>query len=135
MGCGATIFVAFGSEAGGIGKESKAVDGVFGEMDRSDPEGELVKSVVASSSSSESLHLEVSSSSSSSSSSSRWWLDGGEGVYATRGLGLKNADKKGRSSVRRSASVTRSWKSRTSRNSRSILLMSLGPNTLVASAH
>lgn len=72
MGCGATIFVAvgIGSEAGGTGKEPKAVDGVLGEMDRSDPEGELVKSVVASSSSSESLHLDELSSSSSSSSSS-----------------------------------------------------------------
>lgn len=72
MGCGATIFVlvGVGSEAGGIGKEPRAVDGVFGEMDPSDPEGELVKSVVASSSSSESLHLEELSSSSISSSSS-----------------------------------------------------------------
>lgn len=52
-----------------------------------------------------------------------------------RDFGLKNADMKGRSSVRRSASDTRSWKSRTSRNSRSILLISLGPNTPVASAH
>ena len=72
VGCGATIFVdgCAGSEVGGSGKESKAVGGVFGEMERSDPEGELVKSVVASSSSSESLHLELPSSSSSSSSSS-----------------------------------------------------------------
>jgi len=72
MGCGTTIFVIadVGSEAGGIGKEPKVVDGVLGEMDRSDPEGELVKSVVASSSSSESLHLEGLSSSSSSSSPS-----------------------------------------------------------------
>ena len=72
VGCDATIFVcdSVGSEVGGRGKESKAVDGVFGEMERSDPEGELVKSVVASSSSSESLHLELLSSSSSSPSSS-----------------------------------------------------------------
>jgi len=72
VGCGETIFVddCAGSEVGGSGKESKAVDGVFGDMERSDPEGELVKSVVASSSSSESLHLELPSSSSSSSSSS-----------------------------------------------------------------
>jgi len=69
FGCGATMFFAGddASVAGGRGKESNPVDGVFGEMDRSDPEGELVKSVVASSSSSESLHLELSSSSSSSS--------------------------------------------------------------------
>lgn len=72
MGCGTVIFVIadVGSEAGGIGKELKVVDGVLGEMDRSDPEGELVKSVVASSSSSESLHLEELPSSSSSSSPS-----------------------------------------------------------------
>lgn len=82
------------------------MDGVLGEMEPSDPDGELVKSVVASSSSSESLHLEESSSSPSSSSSS-WWLDD-EGVYATRVFGLKNAEMKGRSNVRRSASVTRS---------------------------
>jgi len=72
VGCDVTIFVcdSAGSEVGGRGKESKAVDGVLGEMERSDPEGELVKSVVASSSSSESLHLELLSSSSSSPSSS-----------------------------------------------------------------
>jgi len=62
VGCGATVFVLVdvGSEVGGRGKEPKEVDvdGVFGETDRSDPEGELVKSVVASSSSSESLHLD-----------------------------------------------------------------------------
>lgn len=61
-----------------MGKEPKAVDGVLGEIDPSDPEGELVKSVVAPSSSSESLHLdELSSSSSSSCSSSRRYLDDG----------------------------------------------------------
>jgi len=100
------------SVAGGRGKESNPVDGVFGEMDRSDPEGELVKSVVASSSSSsESLHFEEPSSSSSSPSSSSsccLLLDGDEGACATRDFGLKNAEMKGRSRVRRSASVTRS---------------------------
>ena len=72
MGCGATILVGGNpaSEVGGRGKEPNSVDGVFGETERSDPEGELVKSVVASSSSSESLHLEELSSSSSSPSSS-----------------------------------------------------------------
>lgn len=70
-GCGTTIFIVdVGSERGGSGRVPKAVDGVLGEMDPSDPEGELVRSVVASSSSSESLHLEGLSSSSSSSSSS-----------------------------------------------------------------
>jgi len=52
------------SELGGRGKEPNVVDGVLGEIDRSDPEGELVKSVVTSSSSSESLHFEEPSSSS-----------------------------------------------------------------------
>lgn len=72
FGCGATTLADDDtvSEVGGRGKAPNAVDGVFGEIDRSDPEGELVKSVVASSSSSESLHLEEPSSSSSSSSSS-----------------------------------------------------------------
>lgn len=72
VGCGTTIFVFddVGSEAGGRGKEPKAVDGVLGETDRSDPEDEPVKSVAAPSSSSESLHLEGVSSSSSSPSSS-----------------------------------------------------------------
>lgn len=76
VGCGAAVFVGDDavSEAGGRGKESNAVDGVLGEMERSDPEGELVKSGVASSS--ESLHLELLSSSSSSSSSCCWWSDG-----------------------------------------------------------
>lgn len=83
------------------------MDGVLGEIEPSDPDGELVKSVVVSSSSSESLHLEESSSSPSSSSSSSWLLDD-EGVYATRVFGLKNAEMNGRSNVRRSASVTRS---------------------------
>lgn len=69
--CWATTLVAAdtGSEVGGSEGGSSEVDGVLGEMDRSDPEGELVKSVVASSGS-ESLHLEELSSSSSSSSSS-----------------------------------------------------------------
>lgn len=83
VGCGATVFVGgcARSEGGGRGKESKAVDGVLGEMEPSDPEGELVKSVVASSSSSESLHLELLFSSSSSSSTSCWWRsDDDEGV-------------------------------------------------------
>lgn len=72
MCCGAAAFVGddAASEVGGRGKASSAVDGVLGEIERSDPEGELVKSVVAPPSSSESLHLELLSSSSSSSSSS-----------------------------------------------------------------
>lgn len=70
MCCGAAIFVGNddASEVGGRGNESSAVDGVLGEIEPSDPEGELVKSVVASPSSSESLHRELLSSSSSSSS-------------------------------------------------------------------
>lgn len=78
VGCGATTLVGndAGSEVGGRGKEPNVVAGVLGETDRSDPEGELVKSVVASSSSSESLHLDEASSSSSSSSSSPCWESG-----------------------------------------------------------
>ena len=100
-------------EVGGSGNELNDVDGVFGEIDRSEPEGELVKSVVtSSSSSSESLHFEEPSSSSSSSSSPPprcWWVGGdNEEVYATRAFGLKKAEMNGRSRVRRSASVTRS---------------------------
>lgn len=109
-GATTSVFDGAAPEVGGSGNELNDVDGVFGEIDRSDPEGELVKSVVTSSSSSESLHFDESSSSSSSSSSSppRCWRvgDDNEEVYATRGFGLKNAEMNGRSRVRRSASVT-----------------------------